>query len=102
MECSSRILPFTKPKCSGTSAFILSRVLKHTRLSLFAIDQRSQILKSCVSQITVKGLGSYQDRNQTCLCFLAKDIDVFRQLISIFMIFGEFQGHDQLQKGYWT
>lgn len=36
------------------------------------------------------------------LCFSAKGIDVFRQSVSIFLIFGEFRGRDQLQKCYWT
>lgn len=47
-------------------------------------------------------MGSHKDRNQTPLCFSAKDIGVFIQFVSIFIIFGGFQGHDQLQKGYWT
>lgn len=53
-------------------------------------------------KITINGMGSHKDRNETPLCFSAKDIGVFIQFVSIFIIFGGFQGHDQLQKGYWT
>lgn len=40
MECTARFLLFTKTEFCCTSALMLSRVLKFTRLSLFAIDQR--------------------------------------------------------------
>lgn len=83
-------LPPAKLECCCTSALMLSSLKVYWTVCHSLLWSRFQMLKSCVSQITVKGLGPHEDGNQIPLCFSAKDIGVFRQLLSIFMIFGEF------------